>query len=89
MSIWLFIACSIISTCCSLDLPSVTRGWNPDDFDSYQQKGNKFSHQNRLYEYILDQNNGFSIDYFGGLIWGHFPYFDADVYQANVHDYQI
>ena len=37
----------------------------------------------------LNENNGVSLDYFGGLIFGHFPYFDADVYQANVHDYKI
>ena len=26
---------------------------------------------------------------FSGLIFGAFPYFDEDVYQANVHDYSI
>ena len=54
-----------------------------------KQGGNKFSHQNRLYEIIFDENNGFSIDLFSGLIFGAFPYFDEDIYQANVHDYSI
>ena len=54
-----------------------------------KHRGNKFSHQNRLYELIFDENNGFSIDLFSGLLFGAFPYFDEDVYQANVHDNSI
>ena len=30
-----------------------------------------------------------SLDYFGGVLLGHFPYFSFEVYRANVHDYKI
>ena len=29
-----------------------------------------------------------SLDYFIGLLFGHFPYYSPEVYRANVHDFQ-
>ena len=104
----LAIACSILSTCYSLDVSSGLNHFGSQINQKFQlpealqvglsgeqyleeviDDGNKFSHQNRLFQYNFNENNGVSLDYFGGLIFGHFPYYDADVYQAIVHDYKI
>ena len=54
-----------------------------------ESDGNKFSLKNRLYELNINERNGYTLDSFVGVFWGAFPYFDVDVYQANVHDYKI
>lgn len=70
---------------------------DPDDiFDDLYLEGNKFTHKERLFDYRINDKASksplkieSSLDYFGGLLYGHYPYYSPEVYRANVHDFNI
>ena len=66
--------------------------------------GNKFSHQSRLFDFRLDNDTynllskgtsikplfaEVSMDLFGGLLAGNFPYYSPMVHAANVNDIKL
>ena len=66
--------------------------------------GNKFSHRSRLFDFRLDNDTynllskgtsikplfaEVSMDLFGGLLAGNFPYYSPMVHAANVNDIKL
>lgn len=76
--------------------PSLKNYKTDSIFDDLYLEGNKFSHSGRIFDYRINEkakNSPLkietSLDYFGGILLGHFPYFSFEVYRANVHDFKI
>ena len=58
----------------------------------FRSNGNKLTNSGRLYEFYTNTsliNSQFSIDYFGGLILGNFPFHNDILYNSDVADIKL